>query len=1147
MVEEEIEIVVQGEWPPRSGPLEAYDCERYALKSSRVVVPVKEGKSDDLQFEVIEAIIIVHGEKILAIERGNTLNKNKWKNISIRDVGNLVILPGIVDSGARFGECASLKPGSISDCCQGFAKGARAAAAGGITTSIDMASLDADAKAANDLLKRSELAIQAGICIDIALGIRLENISGKTPRQQLHAYQKNGAVAASAYLTSPSHETAAIEPRICAEALGILPIIIDTIFLTSEELAASSPFHHLPYFERLDAHSPLMLLPFYQVEAMSPDSHHSNDNTQQNKQEFFQKKEIPPRRTNNTERGRAFRRKRTPRENLFTGSFFCSENKTKPRRQSSIWEVTCFSELPNEVPGLSSPLETPPREYTPILYGSPPREFTSLEPSQAWVNTFLQAELDTYDQQQDSQKRRRKTTDILTSSAPVSTKNFGLILSPANRRRSENDVHSSTKKGVRPRSAEFPRPTTSKPKVNRILGSIPNLLRVTSPPRSRSPPRPRGSKIWCGGSPEETVNSDAHGRSYSTMDEMRSESNALSLSTMLASVSTASRVSEISAYSFQDDRPSDFRQSASTKQQEEAQSASPKQQEEAQLASTKQTPKISTDELSDNQSFTMRSVLDTLFDTVRCGNDNAHQQNNNDQVTISLDDSEEQRKTKPKIIASLSKGAFVELEGSETLPVSRRPKSLSPPSIEQQSATTTSHNSCIETKIPQNLTLPARQIRRPAPIKIFKENDEHTRRAVRQDYSLYCQNHRSAAGAEGLLALTEAIRCFDAHSPPLSPPPISFFCDASGDSTTNCCDGGQGTLSDESDFDETNSEDIPMGAVVKSISCNALHIARFSTQQETRVFEDCRRTLTGNNSRNSCTRSVTAGIACYNLFFSEEEVPYGATIFKVQPPIRHEAHRRALVRAVRSGLVHCISSGHAPCHSAGKPCPPDNDGDFNRALPGTGSGANELLLPALWTALHRHNLTDLARLLAFNPARLLQLYPAKGCIAVRAHADFTIFDPDSEYILHAKNLVQAPQDSRNCLYHGRKLYGTVVATILRGKLVYSHGQFRDEPNGNIITTKARILRRPQSISSNACGIVVPTCGTFENETNDVYEDTLSDLLSGGIFQSEEAPTSTVPSSLVFRDGASLSERQHLSPQSQRHHHGQQIKKKGNLY
>lgn len=330
---------------------------------------------------------------------------------------------------------------------------------------------------------------------------------------------------------------------------------------------------------------------------------------------------------------------------------------------------------------------------------------------------------------------------------------------------------------------------------------------------------------------------------------------------------------------------------------------------------------------------------------------------------------------------------------------------------------------------------------------------------MRQDYSLYCDNHRSDAEAEGLQLLWNTAARKNEGS-------CGCNVDTESHHHHHIPTRRLRTIDDDEE-DESLATSAADETTTRAAS--AMHVANVSTSQTVRVLRDCR------DYDLSCVASgfsplfggvTTASIACPNLLFAEEDVPYGATVFKVDPPIRHEAHRKALWTALHSGTVRVVTSGHSPVPPEGKP---SNPGDFSRALAGSLVGANELFLPAFWTAARREDfdLADLARLLAAQPANLLRLAPQKGSIRVGADADFCIFDPDSQWTVEASKLVAATRGCCDSLYDGKILTGKVVATILRGHLVYRRGSFRGNPIGNVISSQSRLVRPSESTCSSS--------------------------------------------------------------------------------
>jgi dihydroorotase len=170
---------------------------------------------------------------------------------------------------------------------------------------------------------------------------------------------------------------------------------------------------------------------------------------------------------------------------------------------------------------------------------------------------------------------------------------------------------------------------------------------------------------------------------------------------------------------------------------------------------------------------------------------------------------------------------------------------------------------------------------------------------------------------------------------------------------------------------------------------------------------------------------VTAGVSIHHLTLNELDVGEYRTFFKIKPPLRAESDRRAMVEAVRSGLIDIVCSMHTPQDEESKRLP------FEAAA--SGAVGLETLLPAALRLYHNGDLTlpDLFRALSFNPARRLGL--PGGRLKPGAPADLVLFDADVPYVLDRFSL-QAK--SKNTPFDGARLEGRVEATWVGGVRVF---------------------------------------------------------------------------------------------------------------
>ena len=172
---------------------------------------------------------------------------------------------------------------------------------------------------------------------------------------------------------------------------------------------------------------------------------------------------------------------------------------------------------------------------------------------------------------------------------------------------------------------------------------------------------------------------------------------------------------------------------------------------------------------------------------------------------------------------------------------------------------------------------------------------------------------------------------------------------------------------------------------------------------------------------------VTCEVAPHHFALTDEAVGDYNTHAKMNPPLRAEADREAMVAALLDGTADCIATDHAP-HAAH-----EKEQEFERAPNGI-TGLETALGLAL-RVLHRGHGLPLARvisLMSTAPAGITAL-AGRGALGVGHFADVVVFDAGAEWRFDAK---ASRSKSRNTPFDGAEMLGCVKATICEGRVVY---------------------------------------------------------------------------------------------------------------
>lgn len=194
------------------------------------------------------------------------------------------------------------------------------------------------------------------------------------------------------------------------------------------------------------------------------------------------------------------------------------------------------------------------------------------------------------------------------------------------------------------------------------------------------------------------------------------------------------------------------------------------------------------------------------------------------------------------------------------------------------------------------------------------------------------------------------------------------------------------------------------------------HICHISTSTSVNMIRDAKKRGV----------KVTCETCPHYYFFTQDEVLENGTNAKMNPPLRTEKDKVAIIKGLQDGTIDAIITDHAP-HA---------EEEKNKELSSAPNGiiGFETALSATITALIDKGLLsylDMVRLMSYSPAKLLEL--DKGEIKVGAVADICVFDPNKEYV-YTKDMIVSK--SKNTPFIGKTLKGEVRYTIVSGDIKF---------------------------------------------------------------------------------------------------------------
>jgi len=220
------------------------------------------------------------------------------------------------------------------------------------------------------------------------------------------------------------------------------------------------------------------------------------------------------------------------------------------------------------------------------------------------------------------------------------------------------------------------------------------------------------------------------------------------------------------------------------------------------------------------------------------------------------------------------------------------------------------------------------------------------------------------------------------------------------------------------------SEDVAVARDVRlaEITGGRLHVCHVSSARSVEVIR---------RAKERGVR-VTAEATPHHVTLTDEAVEGFDANTKMNPPLRAESDRQALIEGLADGTLDAIATDHAP-HA-----PLEKLMEFDRARFGIiGLETSLALILTVLVKEGRLPLADAVERMTLAPARILGL--EVGTLRRGAPADVTVFDPDLAWTFGPGDVFSK---SANSPFLGRELTGRVLLTLLDGKAVHERPEIR---------------------------------------------------------------------------------------------------------
>jgi dihydroorotase len=232
-------------------------------------------------------------------------------------------------------------------------------------------------------------------------------------------------------------------------------------------------------------------------------------------------------------------------------------------------------------------------------------------------------------------------------------------------------------------------------------------------------------------------------------------------------------------------------------------------------------------------------------------------------------------------------------------------------------------------------------------------------------------------------------------------------------------EGEWSTLLGLSGWPAAGEEAVVMRNILLAELCDHhIHCQHISTAGSVRLIREAR----------ARGMKISGEVCPHHISLTDASIQNFDTNFKMNPPLRTQRDIDAIIEGIADGTLTILCSDHAP-HAAF-----EKEVEFDHAPFGIVGLETEVGL-FIDILLHQRKAILLNRLIEMftvEPAKLLKL--DAGTLSIGAKADITLIDPDREWTVDASKFESL---SRNTPFHGRKLKGRAVRTIVGGETVWA--------------------------------------------------------------------------------------------------------------